>query len=96
MPTDSRSTSTSVWVSRQVVVWLDDVQDLLVQDRFVEQLDRLLDLSRGPTVVLATLRTDAEYALRGTAAWRRLDRDAERITFLRRGPLLCAIEARRG
>jgi hypothetical protein len=72
---------------RHTVVWLDEVQEFLGQTEGVEQLDRVLDLRDGPTVVLATLRTDAENALRGGAGWRRLDREGDvcrRITLYRR------------
>ena len=69
---------------RQTVVWLDEVQELLGQDRGLEQLERLLDLSDGPTLLLATLCTDAEINLTGTAAARLLTNRAHRITLHRR------------
>jgi hypothetical protein len=69
---------------RHVVVWLNEIQELLTQLRGVEQLDRLLDLTVGPTVLLATLRTDAEHSLHGTPAWSRLDQAHLRITLYRR------------
>jgi hypothetical protein len=71
---------------RHVVVWLNEIQELLVQPRGVKQLDRLLDLPVGPTVLLATLRTDAEDALQNTPAWGRLDQAHLRITLHRRPP----------
>ncbi|QYN41195.1 hypothetical protein K1T35_48530 (plasmid) [Pseudonocardia sp. DSM 110487] len=69
---------------RHTVVWLDEVQDLVRQDRGAEQLERLLDRDTGPTVLLATLRADREEVLRGTAAERLFQRAAPRITLYRR------------
>jgi hypothetical protein len=71
---------------RHTVVWLNEIQEVLEQDRGVEQLDRLLDRTIGPTVLLATLRADAEDTLPGTAARRLLGRAAPRITLHRRPP----------
>ncbi|MBG0568662.1 hypothetical protein [Actinoplanes aureus] len=69
------------------VVWVDEADEFLQQSRGAEVLERLLDLPSGPTIVLATLRTDAEDALRGTAAGRRLRYPAvRRITLHRRPP----------
>ena len=52
---------------RHTVMWLNEAQELLGQNSDVEQVERLLDLDTGPTVLLATLRADREDALRGTA-----------------------------
>jgi hypothetical protein len=71
---------------RRVLVWLDEIQHLLTQAGASEALQRLLDLPVGPVVLLATLRSDAEYALRGTAGWRLLDRADHRILLHRRPP----------
>lgn len=70
----------------RVVVWLDEVQHLLAQPEALAALHRLLDLPTGPVVLLATLRTDAELALRGSPGWQLLDRADHRITLYRRSP----------
>jgi hypothetical protein len=70
----------------RVVVWLDEVQDRLTEPDSVAALHRLLDLPAGPVVLLATLRTDAERALRDTPGWRLLDRADHRINLHRRTP----------
>jgi hypothetical protein len=66
------------------VVWLDEIQELVAQPNGAEQLRRLLALPTGPTVLLATLRTDVENTLRGLEGWRLLNRRACRITLPRR------------
>jgi hypothetical protein len=71
---------------RHVVVWLDEIQDLLQSPVGIEQMRRLLAGTTGPTVLLATLRTDAENTLRGTPGWKVLDSRAHRITLHRRPP----------
>ncbi|MGD9529970.1 MAG: hypothetical protein AB7V44_24680, partial [Pseudonocardia sp.] len=68
----------------QVVVWLDEAQELLVQPAATEALQKLRDVAVGPVVLLATLRTDAERALEGSAGWRLLDRAEHRIELQRR------------
>ncbi len=70
----------------QVVVWLDEIQHLLTPPDAVAALHRLLDLPAGPVVLLATLRTDAEFALRDSPGWQLLDRADHRITLHRRSP----------
>jgi hypothetical protein len=52
----------------------------------VEALEELLAVPDGPVVLLATLRTDVEQALRGTAGWRLLDRAEHRIHLHRHPP----------
>jgi hypothetical protein len=71
---------------RRTVVWLNEIQELVVQESGAEQLERLLELEAGPTVLLATLRADAEDPLRGTAGGRLLRRATPRITMQRRPP----------
>ncbi|QYN41198.1 hypothetical protein K1T35_48545 (plasmid) [Pseudonocardia sp. DSM 110487] len=76
---------------RHTVLWLDEVQEMLEQDIGSEQLNRLLDLPVGPTVLLATLRADTQDAFRDTAGDRLLRRANTRITLHRR-PLPAELE----
>lgn len=69
---------------RHVVVWLDEIQEVFEQTSGTEQIRRLLALPAGPTVLLGTVRTDREAALRGSAGWDVLDRRAHRIALKRR------------
>ena len=69
----------------RVLVWLDEVQDLLAQPGAVEAVQKMLNLPAGPVVLLATVRTDAERALEGSAGWRLLDQ-AHRVELYRRPP----------
>lgn len=57
---------------RRTVVWLDEIQELLEHPDGAEQLQLLLNLCRGPTVVLATVRADAEDTLSRRPAWARI------------------------
>jgi hypothetical protein len=54
--------------------------------RRVEQVHRLLAVREGPLVLLGTLRTDREAALRGTRGWGLRDRRAHRVALKRRPP----------
>ena len=67
-----------------VVVWLDEIQNFLHDPGGVTQVRRLLATTGGPTLLLATLRTDREDALRGSAGWDLLDRRAHRVVLHRR------------
>ncbi|WP_219413785.1 hypothetical protein [Pseudonocardia nigra] len=71
---------------RHIVVWLNEIQEFLRENEGVERLNRLLDLPTGPIVLLATLSSDAEEALRDTAGWWLLQRAAHRIMLQRRPP----------
>jgi hypothetical protein len=78
------------------VVWFDEIDQTLSHPDGVAQLRRLLALEQGPVVLLGTLRTDRESALRGTAAGKLLSSHARRITLKRRplGAELAAEQAR--
>ena len=69
---------------RHVVVWCDEVQEMLREPVGLAQIRRLLAAPSGPIVLMATLRADREEALRGTAEWSLLDRRAERFLIRRR------------
>ena len=71
---------------RHSVVWLDEIQSILLEQDGVSQIRRLLVSTQGPTVLLGTVRTDREVVLKGTAGWDLLDRRAIRITLRRRPP----------
>ena len=68
------------------VVWLDEIDQYLHELASVEQIRRLLAIRAGPVVLLGTLRTDREKALRSSAGWELLDRRAQRIPLKRRPP----------
>jgi hypothetical protein len=71
---------------RHTVVWLDEIDRILGDPSGGEQVRRLLAVRDGPLVLLGTLRTDREDALRATPGWELLDRRALRIPLKRRPP----------
>jgi hypothetical protein len=71
---------------QHTVVWLDEIDRILGDHGGVEQVRRLLTVRDGPLVLLGTLRTDREAALRATPGWELLDRRAHRVPLKRRPP----------
>jgi hypothetical protein len=66
----------------RTVVWLDEIQRLLGEPGGVAEIERLLALADGPTVLLATLSDDQRDSLRG-GAWVLLDQRARWVRLTR-------------
>jgi hypothetical protein len=66
----------------RTVVWLDEVQRLLGEPGGIAEMERLLALAEGPTVLLGTLSDDQRDSLRG-GAWVLLDQRARWVRLTR-------------